>query len=65
MHSGAIGAILGGATDNLALLLRLVHPFASYRVYDVEHSQLVSAGCLFEVSIDLLDQYRFGLAAEE
>jgi hypothetical protein len=61
MHAGSICAIWSGAANGLSLGFGLVHPLSCYRVYDIENSQLVSPGGLLEVSVQLLDEDRFGL----
>ena len=61
IHARREGAVGGRAVDDLALLLGLLHPLARYRVYNIEHSQLVGAGRLLEVSVDLLNQDGFRL----
>jgi hypothetical protein len=61
MHSGSIRSILSDTANNLALVFRLLHPLARYRVYNVEDTKLVCARRLFEVRKDLLDEYRLGL----
>lgn len=53
---------MGGEANRLSLGLGLVHPLASYRVYDVEYSQLVRAWCFLEVKVELLDKDRLGLS---
>lgn len=50
------GAILSRGVYGLAVGLRLVEPLAGYRVYDVEHSQLVCSRGLLEVRVYLLDE---------
>lgn len=50
------GAIWRGAADGLALLLRLLQPFAGYRVYNVEHAELVGARSFLEVGENPLDE---------
>ena len=55
MNSGGIGAVLCGAADRLAQLLGLLHPLAGYRVYDVEHTELMGSICSLEMRKDLLD----------
>lgn len=61
IHSCRGCPVLRGATYGLSLGLGLVHPFARYRVYDVEYSQLVCSWCFLEMGIKLLDENRFGL----
>jgi hypothetical protein len=48
----------------LSLGFGLVQPFPRYRVYDVEYSQFVCAGCFLEVGEELLDEDRFVLPEE-
>ncbi len=38
IHSCSVGTVLGSVVDGLAMLFRLVHPLASYRVYDIENT---------------------------
>jgi hypothetical protein len=64
MDASSVCSILCRAIDRLAMLFCLIDPFASYRIYDIEHSQFVSCRGLFEVSVDFLDQYRLGLQHE-
>lgn len=61
MHTSGVGPVDGRAIDSLALLLCLVKPATGYRVYDVQHAQLVCSRRLLEVSKDLLDENRLGL----
>lgn len=61
MDTCSIGAVLCSAADCLAQLLGLLHPFAGYRVYDVEHTELMGSNSSLEVREDLLDEDRFGL----
>lgn len=46
------------------MLFRLIDPFASYGIYDIEYSQFVGCRGFFEVSVDFLNQYRLGLHHE-
>ena len=62
MHTRCKCAILGCTVYGLSLGFGLVHPFARYRVYDVEYSQLVCARCPFKVGEEFLDEQRFGLS---
>jgi hypothetical protein len=61
VDAGSVRSILGRAINRLVLLLRLIDPFASYRIYDIKYSQFMGCRGLFEVSVDLLNQYGFGL----
>jgi hypothetical protein len=61
MDASGVCPILCRAIDGLAMLLCLIDPLASYGIYDIEHSQFVSSWRLLEVSVDLLNEYRFGL----
>lgn len=56
VHSGGKGAIGSRAADGLALLLRLLQPFAGYRVYNVEHAKFVGARGLLEMGEYPLDE---------
>ena len=56
------GAIRATTSCGLSRFLGLVYPGSSHRVYNIEYSQLVCAWCLLEVSVNLLDQDRFGLS---
>lgn len=64
MDASSVRSILCRAIDRLALLFRLINPFASYRIYDIEHSQFVGCRGLFEMSVDFLDEYGLGLPHE-
>lgn len=64
MDASSVRSILCRAIDRLALLFRLVDPFASYGIYDIEHSQFVSCRGLFEMSVDFLNEYGLGLQHE-
>ena len=59
MHTGSKCTVRGRAIDGLVLLLGLIYPSASHRVYDVEDTQFVSARGFLEVSKDLLDEDGF------
>lgn len=61
IHARRKGAVRRRCVDDLAMLLGLVQPLAGYRVYDIQHTQLVGARCLFEVRIELLDKDGLGL----
>lgn len=61
MDSSGVSSILCRAIDGLAMLFRLIDPFASYGIYDIEYSQFVRGRGLLEMSVDFLDQYRLGL----
>ncbi len=61
MHASGISSIRCRTIDLLALLLGMVDPSSSYGIYNVEYSQLVCSGRLFEVSEDFLNQNRLGL----
>ncbi len=65
VDAGRKGAILGRAVYGLVVGLGLVQPLSGYRVYDVEHSQLVCSRRFLEVCVDLLDENRFRLRRGE
>ncbi len=56
MHSRGECPVWCREAWGLSLGLGLVQPFPRYRVYDVEYSQFVCAGCLFKVGEELLDE---------
>jgi hypothetical protein len=61
MDARGVRSIFSRAIDRLTMLLCLIDPSASYGIYDIQHAQLVSCRRFFEVSVDLLNEYRFGL----
>lgn len=61
MHARGGCPVLRGKTNGLSLGLGLVHPFARYRVYDVEYPQFVCARSFLEVREEFLDENGFGL----
>ncbi len=63
MHARSECSVLRRETWGLSLGFGLVQPFPRYRVYDVEYSQFVCAGCFLEVGEEFLDEDRFVLAA--
>lgn len=56
MHACSECSIRCRKAWSLPLGLGLVQPFPRYRVYDVECSQFVCAGCLFEVGEEFLNE---------
>lgn len=51
IHARSIGAVRGRPVDGLTLLPGLVQPLAGYRIYDIEHAELVRARRLLEVRV--------------
>ncbi len=64
MHACSGGPIWRREAWGLSLGFGLVQPFPRYRVYYVEYSQFVCAGCFLEVGEELLDEDRFVLQRE-
>lgn len=64
MDACSVCSIWCRTIDRLSMLLRLIDPFASYGIYDIEHAQFVGCRGLFEVSVDFLNEYRLGLQQE-
>lgn len=56
VYSSSFSPIRGRTVYCLALGLSLLKPFPSYRVYDVQNTQLVCSWCLFKVCVDLLNE---------
>lgn len=61
MDASSVCSVLCRAIDRLAMLFRLIDPFASYGIYDIEYSQFVGCRGLLEVSVDFLDEHGLGL----
>ncbi len=61
MHACSECSVWRGKAWGLSLGFGLVQPFPRYRVYYVEYSQFVCAGCFLEVGEELLDEDRFVL----
>lgn len=59
MHACSECPVRGGKARGLSLGLGLVQPSPRYRVYDVEYSQFVCAGCFLEVGEKFLDEDGF------
>lgn len=62
VDAGRKCTISGAASQRLTSLASRLYPLSSYRVYDIEHTQLVSARRLFEMGIDFLDEDGFVLS---
>lgn len=61
MNTSSERSIRGRTVYGLSGRLGLLGPFSSYRVYDVQYAKFVCSGGFLEVSVELLDEYRFGL----
>lgn len=59
VHTCSESAIWSIRSRSLTGLFGGLYPLSRYRVYDIEHAQLVSARCLFEMGEDLLDENGF------
>lgn len=59
MDACSEGSIGGIRPRSLPGLSSGIYPLSSYRVYDIEHTQLVGAWCLLEMREDLLNKNGF------